>query len=226
MRVLKTSIFDSECGYITNTVNTVGVMGAGLALEFRLRVPEMYRMYRDKCDRGEIQIGKYWIYDKPNRTGKKILNFPTKRNFNQPSQLDYLSEGLEFFAENYQKDQISSIAFPILGSHLGKISQNTALAMMEQYLENLPLRLEIYANYYPDNLTKWVKEQIQAMSQSEISAELGITPTEAEKVKSTVRYAHLLSDLVTFKKISFATVQALYDFGFTKSPNLKLTSLA
>jgi O-acetyl-ADP-ribose deacetylase (regulator of RNase III) len=57
--VTRGSIFDSSCEYLTNTINTVGAMGAGLALEFRLRVPEMYQPYKKKCTSGEIKIGEY-----------------------------------------------------------------------------------------------------------------------------------------------------------------------
>ena len=71
--IIGQSLFDSDCEYLTNTINTVGAMGAGLALEFRLRIPEMYEIYKQKCERGEIKIGQYWIYDKPNRAGKRSL---------------------------------------------------------------------------------------------------------------------------------------------------------
>src|ERR1017187_6664006 len=133
LRVNSGSIFDSSCEFLTNTINTVGAMGAGLALEFRLRIPEMYLLYKQKCEKGEISIGQYWIYDKPNRMGKKILNFPVKRGFNHPSKLEYIFDGLNYFEENYWRDKIISIAMPTLGSRLGKLDDDTVLLVMREH---------------------------------------------------------------------------------------------
>jgi O-acetyl-ADP-ribose deacetylase (regulator of RNase III) len=225
MRVIpKGSIFDSQCEYITNTINTVGAMGAGLALEFRLRVPEMYELYKRKCESGEISIGEYWIYDKPNRMDKKILNFPVKRGFNHPSKWEYIIKGLDYFLRSYRRDGIRSIAFPTLGSRLGKLDDEAVLQMMEEELGHLPISIEIYRHYGQDRLTRWVKEQITRMSVSEISRELEINNDEADRIKTRVMRSFLLSDLVAFHKMSVPLVQTLYDFGFRRMSELKLTN--
>lgn len=225
MRVVtKGSIFDSSCEYLTNTINTVGAMGAGLALEFRLRVPEMYALYKEKCANGEIKIGKYWIYNRPNRMGKMILNFPVKKGFNHPSKWEYIIKGLRYFVENYRKDNITSIAIPTLGSRLGKLDDEGVLIMMQEELQNLPITIEIYRTYEQDRLTKWVKQLISEMTVSEISKEFGLSKSKSEQIKVRVSEAFLLSDLVRFQKMSIRLVQMLYDFGFNKSVNSKLTS--
>lgn len=218
------SIFDSSCEYLTNTVNTVGAMGAGLALEFRLRVPEMYLLYKEKCDRGEIKIGEYWIYDRPNRMGKRILNFPVKNGFNHPSKWEYVMKGLAYFKEHYSIDNITSIAMPTLGSRLGKLDDEGVLIMMREDLQDLPITIEIYRNYAQDGLTKWVKEQISKMSASEISSELGLPVSESQRVKNRVSHSVLLSDLVAFDKMSVRLVQKLYDFGFEKTTSLRMSN--
>jgi len=220
------SIFDSSCDYLTNTVNTVGAMGAGLALEFRLRVPEMYLAYKEKCDRGEIRIGEYWIYDKPNRLRKKILNFPVKNGFNHPSKWEYIMKGLAYFKEHYAADGISSIAMPTLGSRLGKLDNEGVLMMMQEDLQRLPITIEVYRGYGQDQLAKWVKERISKMSTSEISRELGMTAPEGEKVRNRLSHSTLLSDLVVFDKMSVRLVQKLYDFGFEKTTTLRMPSFA
>jgi len=215
--VTKGSIFDSSCEYLTNTINTVGAMGAGLALEFRLRVPEMYALYKEKCANGEIKIGKYWIYN-------RILNFPVKKGFNHPSKWEYITEGLRYFVENYRKDNIISIAIPTLGSRLGKLDDEGVLIMMQEDLQNLPITIEIYRTYEQDRLTKRVKQLISEMTVSEISTEFSLSTAKSKQIKARVSEVFLLSNLVRFKKMSIRLVQMLYDFGFNKSTNLKLTS--
>ena len=227
MRIItRGSIFDSQCEYLTNTVNTVGAMGAGLALEFRLRVPEMYEIYKQKCDKSEISIGKYWIYERPNRMGKKILNFPVKKGFNHPSKWEYLIDGLEYFVRNHRSDGITSIAFPTLGARLGKLDDEAVLQMMEEDLGHLPIKIEIYRHYSQDRLTRWVKEQISRMAEADISRELGVSLNEAERIKVRVTHSFLLSDLVAFDKMSVRLVQTLYDFGFERMVVSRLPSFA
>lgn len=218
------SIFDSACEYLTNTINTVGAMGAGLALEFRLRIPEMYFLYKDKCANGEIKIGEYWIYNRPNRMGKKILNFPVKKGFNHPSRWEYIIEGLRYFEDRYIADNITSIAMPTLGSRLGKLDDEAVLIMMCEDLEDLPITIEIYRNYAEDKITKWVKEQIAKMTPAEISRELGVSMRDSQRIKDRLPHLFLLSELVSFHKMSVGLVQALYDFGYSESRNLRMHS--
>lgn len=222
--VVGASIFDSQCDYLTNTINTAGAMGAGLALEFRLRVPEMYEVYKQKCKRQEIKIGQYWIYNKPNRLGKKILNFPVKKGFNHPSKWEYIIEGLTYFVKNYCSDNISSIAMPTLGARLGKLDAEGVLIVMEEELQDLPITIEVYNRYGQDRLTKWVKKAISEMSTCEISKEFDLPLARSELLKSRVSEAFLLSDLVVFHKMSVNLVQKLYDFGYEKAAPMKISS--
>jgi len=152
MRVVSTNIFDSKCEYLVNTINTVGAMGAGLALEYRLRVPRMYNEYVRKCKLKEIKIGKYWMYSDMDRLCKKILNFPTKKHFIHKSKHEYIYQGLLYFRENYKKDNITSIAFPILGARQGKLNRDNVLLIMRDFLYDLPIEIEICENKVPDRL--------------------------------------------------------------------------
>lgn len=218
------SIFDSSCKYLTNTINTVGAMGAGLALEFRLRIPEMYSIYKEKCAKGEIRIGKYWIYDRPNRTEKTILNFPVKRGFNHPSKWEYIIDGLRYFVENYWKDNITSIAMPTLGARLGKLDGEGVLILMQEDLCDLPITVEVYPRYEQDNFTTCVKRLIEDMTVSEIAKQFGLSKPKSEQLKVCITDVSLLSHLVSFHNMSIQIVQRLYDFGFKEAPNARLAS--
>ena len=141
------NIFDSECIYLVNPVNCVGVMGAGLALEFRKRYPQMYEEYKDLCGRGRFGIGEIQIV-KVNPSGHKyIINFPTKRHWNEPSQLNYIEIGLKRLLPDLMTGSINSIAFPALGCGLGGLDwENEVKPLMLRYLEKVPdyVRIEIY----------------------------------------------------------------------------------
>ena len=110
-----------------NTVNTVGVMGKGIALVFKQLYPEMYKEYRRLCEEQLLSVGKLYIYRTPN---KIIVNFPTKQHWRHPSRLDYLEFGLHKFVDRFQEYGISSIFFSPTwlwkwGTELAKASSTT-----------------------------------------------------------------------------------------------------
>ncbi len=134
-------IFQSKTYAIVNTVNCVGVMGAGLAKEFKKRYPEMYKEYRKKCENNEIEIGKLHIFRTLDRL---IINFPTKKHWKNNSNLEWIEAGLKNFVKNYKKWNIPSAAFPQLGTSHGKLDWNDVRFVMEKYLDSIDINVEIY----------------------------------------------------------------------------------
>ncbi len=91
LRVLNGNIFASERQTLVNAVNCVGVMGAGIALEFKLRYPAMFLRYESLCRQGRMEIGKLWLYKPdPGSDQPWVLNFPTKRHWRLPSKDDLI----------------------------------------------------------------------------------------------------------------------------------------
>jgi len=147
VRVLRDNIFTTRCQTIVNTVNCEGVMGAGLALEFRLRYPAMYLKYVDLCAAGSIQPGLLWPY---RATDRLILNFPTKNKWRLPSRPEFLHAGLRKFTETYRDKGIKSIAFPLLGADKGGLDKAVSLNIMRGHLDKLAdIDIEIY-EYAPE----------------------------------------------------------------------------
>ncbi len=138
------NMFESKCSTIVNTVNCVGVMGKGIALEFKKRYPEMFMDYVLKCDRGEVKPGIPYVYQD---NEVSILNFPTKDHWRSPSRLLYVTDGLNWFVENYEKYGIDSIAFPPLGCGNGGLTWSVVGPVMYQNLCKLPINIEIYAPF-------------------------------------------------------------------------------
>lgn len=138
------NMFESKCSTIVNTVNCVGVMGKGIAKDFKKKYPKMFMDYRFKCDRGEVKPGLPYVYQDENVS---ILNFPTKDHWRSPSRLSYVVDGLDWFVENYKNYGIQSIAFPPLGCGNGGLSWSVVGPIMYQKLHDLPIEVEIYAPF-------------------------------------------------------------------------------
>ena len=150
------SLFDSDAQVLVNTVNTVGVMGKGIAKEFKKRYPEMFQKYKKMCDAGRFNTGDLWLYDDPD-SDKQVLNFPTKRHWRGRSKVEYIESGLKKFARTYDQKGITSISFPMLGSSNGGLDWETQVKpLMEKHLKDLPdIDVRIH-EYDPESTTKTV----------------------------------------------------------------------
>jgi len=139
------SLFNSPAQTLVNTVNTVGVMGKGIAAVFKELYPEMYQRYRRLCQEGELDVGMLYIYRTPN---KIIVNFPTKKHWRQRSLVQYIRTGLEKFVTHYGDYGISSVSFPQLGCGHGELNwERQVQPVMERYLQDLPI--PVYIHLYP-----------------------------------------------------------------------------
>jgi O-acetyl-ADP-ribose deacetylase (regulator of RNase III) len=141
IRYRKGDIFASNAQVIVNPVNCRGIMGAGLALAFKQKYPEMFAAYVQACQNGELRIGQLMLY----RSSQPwILNFPTKDHWRAPAKLAYIEQGLQFFAANYRQMGIESIAFPKLGTGLGNLPWTEIGPLMTSYLAPLDCTITIY----------------------------------------------------------------------------------
>ena len=134
-------IFTSTLQTIVNPVNCVGVMGKGLALSFKNKYPTMYKSYKLICAKGMLSIGLLSIHATPRCN---ILNFPTKTHWREPSRMEYIEAGLIKFVDTYKAKGVLSIAFPLLGVGCGGLNANTVVALMELYLDDLDIPVEVW----------------------------------------------------------------------------------
>lgn len=137
-------LFKSPARVLVNTVNTVGVMGKGLAKDFKTIYPEMFKQYQLLCEKGQFNVGQLWLF-KTNH--KWILNFPTKKNWKHPSKIEYIDAGLQKFVSTYADKGITSASFPLLGCGNGGLDwEREVRPLMEYYLKNLPIDIYIHLN--------------------------------------------------------------------------------
>jgi O-acetyl-ADP-ribose deacetylase (regulator of RNase III) len=163
---LTINLFKSPAQTLVNTVNTVGVMGKGIALVFKQLYPEMYQQYRALCQAGQLDIGKLHIYRTPN---KIIINFPTKKHWRSRSRVEYIEVGLKEFVNSYSKYGISSVSFPQLGCGNGELDwEQQVQPVMERYLKDLPI--PVYIHLYPKS-PDFVPERLDAEYARQIQME-------------------------------------------------------
>jgi O-acetyl-ADP-ribose deacetylase (regulator of RNase III) len=132
-------LLQQEVGAIVNTVNTVGVMGKGIALQFKQKWPENYKAYAKACERGEIKPGKMFIYDAGGLLQPRyIINFPTKRHWRENSRIEDIEAGLADLVQQVKELGIRSIALPPLGCGNGGLDWSDVRPRIEQAFAQLP----------------------------------------------------------------------------------------
>src|ERR1017187_6326366 len=107
--VAKGNLFECNTDAITNTINCRGVMGAGIAKEFKKRYPEMFVEYAKLCRKGQIHVGEVWVW-RDSGHPEFIVNFPTKDDWKLPSQLNWIVAGLDNLKNHVIMKEIASLA--------------------------------------------------------------------------------------------------------------------
>lgn len=139
---VKGNIFNTQAMAVVNTVNCVGAMGKGIALDFKLRFPEMFKEYQKICFRHMLKPGQILPYKKTNPI---ILNFAIKDDWKDPSKVEWIEETLQKFALNYRSMGITSIAFPWMGAMNGGIPIEIIKELTRKYLSKLDdIDIEVY----------------------------------------------------------------------------------
>ena len=151
------NILDSNAQALVNTVNTIGIMGKGIALQFKKAYPNNFKAYEKASQNAEIVVGKMFIIKDSNTSSgeKVIINFPTKTDWRKPSEYKYIEEGLNDLVEVIKINQIKSIAIPPLGAGNGGLKWEKVKRIIEEKL--CQLNIEIYV-YEP---TAQIKEHLK-----------------------------------------------------------------
>lgn len=143
------SIFSTKKEVITCTVNTVGVMGAGLALTTKYLFPKMFQQYKRFCKAGSFRTGQLWLYKGAVKWPGGVLLFPTKEHWKDPSKIEWIESGLQNLVNTYEQRGIKSLAIPLLGCQNGCLKEEEVLPVMEKYLGLMQIPIEIW-RYDPE----------------------------------------------------------------------------
>lgn len=150
-------ILESTADALINTVNNVGVMGKGIALQFKKAYHNNYKAYVEACKRNEIEIGKVFIVKDSNLNSgaKYIINFPTKKDWRKPSEYSVIQAGLDDLVRVLKEYKIKSVAIPPLGAGNGGLEWEKVKKIIEHKLGSLDVEIIVFEP------TQHIKEQLK-----------------------------------------------------------------
>lgn len=145
IKLMKGNLLNSNAEALVNTVNTVGVMGKGIALQFKQAFPDNFKAYKKACNNNEVQPGKMFIF-KTDSLGfpTYIINFPTKRHWKNKSKIEDIEDGLASLREEIIRLNIKSVAIPPLGCGNGGLDWSVVKPLIFQSLEDLNTTIYLY----------------------------------------------------------------------------------
>ncbi|WP_316846532.1 macro domain-containing protein [Pedobacter psychrodurus] len=172
MKYIKGNLLDASTQALVNTVNTVGVMGKGIALQFKERFPLNFKIYLEECKKGSVVPGKLLVVNDGTLEGERtIINFPTKTEWYKKSQYSYIEEGLKDLSRIILEREIKSIAIPPLGCGNGGLKWEKVKPMIEEYMGRLE-GVDIIV-YEPNDQVK------QILKQQDQNKDVKLTPAKA-----------------------------------------------
>ena len=162
--------FDYDTDIRVNTVNCVGVMGAGVALVFKKKYPEMYKEYVNKCKKNEVRPGEPYTWSKGDLYTKKltIINFPTKNHWRNKSEYEYVEDGLRWLQEYLINKENESVTLPALGCGHGGLDWDRIKNMIKKYLSNSPAEILVF----------------NPSSSKQVEKNIGLTPERIQELRN------------------------------------------
>jgi O-acetyl-ADP-ribose deacetylase (regulator of RNase III) len=210
------NLLDSEAEALVNTVNTVGVMGKGIALMFKEAFPDNFSRYEAACKRKEIAVGRMFVTERKNLIGPKwIINFPTKKHWRYPSKIDWIVTGLDDLRRAILENDIHSIALPPLGSGNGGLDWHDVRPRIEAALGSL------------ENVNVVVYEPTrQYQNVSKRAGAEKLTPARALVVELVRQYWVLGMEctLLEIQKLAYLLEREILDKGLTNPLNLQFSA--
>jgi len=146
IQYIKGNLLESKAQALVNTVNTVGIMGKGIALQLKNQFPNNFKIYAKACKEKTFDIGQLLITEDTSLLygNKIIINFPTKTDWRKPSEYEYIERGLQELVKIIREKQIKSIAIPPLGAGNGGLNWAKVKTILEKYLSEIDCEIQIY----------------------------------------------------------------------------------
>lgn len=214
------NLFTTSHQTIVNTVNCVGVMGAGIALECRLRYPVMFEKYCELCKEGKLRPGTLWLYkggEAPTDIDNRwVLNFPTKDNWKFPSRFEYLEAGLDKFILTYHEKGITSVAFPVLGGLNGGLDPDHVIDLMTRRLGScdIPITIYQYSSTASDDLYNRFKANLLESDPAQLAKQAHVRRGILDRVLQAVESDGIcqMNQLARIQGVGAKTMESLFRY--------------
>lgn len=216
IRFTQGNLLEAQADALVNTVNTVGVMGKGIALMFKERFAENYRLYAAACKAGQVETGKMFVTSANELDGPRwLINFPTKRHWRSPSQMSWITEGLEDLRRFLIEHQVTSVAIPPLGAGNGGLKWHAVREQIEYVLADLDVDILVFEP---------TRQYLNVAKRSGVEQ---LTPARALIAELVRRYWVLGMEcsLLEIQKLAWFLERAIERLSATENPlNLKFTA--
>lgn len=207
IKVTDSTVFNAGADCIVNTINCVGFMGRGIALEFALRYPKLEEQYIEQCRRKIIHTGRVYFYEVD---GQKIINFPTKFHFKYPSEIEWIEQGLRYFADNYKNWGIKSIAFPLLGANNGGLNPNEVENLMKSYLSSLDIDVYICHSRLLEGKELEMVESFKNIDVEDLKNHMRLTSKQVIALKDLQTTIKRFVDILNTEGIGIDTYKSIF----------------
>lgn len=205
---------DPDVQTVVNTTNCMGIMGKGLALEFKIRFPEMFEDYVGRFKSGNLNPNEPYLYKTKD---KWIVNFPTKNHWRYPSRLEFVDGGLKYFIQHYKEWGVKSIAFPRLGCTSGGLKWEQVKPVMEKHLSNLDgVEIRIYLDDNCSEKENQIIRLFNELNKSKIKEAVKLTDKQIDSLISYIQNKGSLKrirDLLEIKGIGPAAYKKAIGLG-------------
>lgn len=195
IKITDSTVFNTSADCIVNTINCVGFMGKGIALEFALRYPKLEELYVEACHKKQIHTGRVYFYE---IDGQKIINFPTKFHFKYPSQIEWIEQGLQYFVDNYKSWGIKSVAFPLLGASNGGLNPQEVEEIMIKYLSTIDIVVYICHSKLLEGKEFEMVNAFNSTPVSEMKKHIRLT---TKQVNALIQHQHKIKRFIDISKI-------------------------
>jgi len=210
------SVFADEMpDAIVNTVNTMGVMGAGIALEFKLRFPKYFETYKEKCKEG-VKVGEAWLYEE----NPKIISLFVKENWKFPSRLEWVLLSLKNLKKIINQKGLGKVIMPVPGTGKGKLNKNQVIEIIQNLFKETVCEIIVCKDEEISEKEKLVLETLKHMSLRDF-LEIGITKRRAQAILRNTANLHRFRDLLKLQSIGIKTYEKLFLY-FNQNSNTKM----
>ena len=215
----KVSVFNSGCNAMINTINCRGVMGAGLALEFKMRYPELFSQYESDCRKGLVRIGEVRKY---NIDGIIVLNFPTKDDWKYPSRLSYIEKGLNYFRDHYKEWNVSSVAMPPLGCNNGQLDIGTVKQLIYEKLDNVDIEIVFCEDPgYPEGKEKEMLDDLKSTDLDALCRKLRLNKNVKNSLNEYIPKTDRFYKIALLDGIGEKTYEKLFHYFYEKGDSVE-----
>lgn len=214
VNVMQGNLLDARVDALVNTVNCVGIMGKGIALQFKRRYPKMYVEYRRACQLGMVHVGSMHIFRVDELSGPAfVINFPTKKHWKGSSSLEWVQAGLEDLVGCVQRLKIKSIAIPPLGVGNGGLAWADVEPLIRAAFDDVEVTVELFP------------PSASGSRPVDRPSKLTISPSRALVLQLMIGYASKRNEFDPWDQpqgVSHLEIQKLMYFANVLNPNLKL----